>query len=223
MTDPTTTTGPAGAAHAAQDGPEGHREGEHQPGTPSEPTAAAQPATAHSERPATGPEGDEHDPAADDDGDGPPERRRDLRTRERLRETEQALEDARADVDRLRHQLTTYQADEVSRIAGEILTAGSDVLIEHDLADLVDDEGRVVLELVTKAAQETGKAHPHWTCRYHLPVPAGLPPQAQPITGHPEATSAGGWADFMSRDHRAELDEHDRTRRFHQRDDHQHD
>jgi hypothetical protein len=83
------------------------------------------------------------EPEPDEGGSGNAEA---ARYRARLREAE-------AERDRLAARVSGYQLAEVSRIAGEQLSVGAD-LIEYgraELADLLDEDGNVVAELVGTA------------------------------------------------------------------------
>ncbi len=75
--------------------------------------------------------------------------------RHRLRQTEQAREELQARVD-------VHDRMAVTRIAGEHLADGDDLMLVHEIAEFRAEDGSLNDELVREAAKAAVSARPYW-------------------------------------------------------------
>uniref|UniRef100_A1UJR5 Scaffolding protein n=2 Tax=unclassified Mycobacterium TaxID=2642494 RepID=A1UJR5_MYCSK len=126
----------------------------------------------------------EPDPA----DDGKPDREAAKYRRER--------NEARAEVDRLRATVETFQRAEVERLAALKLIDGRDVWAAGaKLADLLADDGTVDIEKVSAAAQEIAATRRHWAKQAAAPASVVTGNQ-KPGYGDDEKTT---WGDVFQR------------------------
>jgi hypothetical protein len=87
------------------------------------------------------------------------------------------LRAAEQEWDALRARVAGYERDQITRLAGERLANGEDLLLAVQLDDLHDDQGALSEERINAAIDQVLEQRPHW---------GKAPPEPEFGSRHPE-------------------------------------